>query len=622
MGTYWVNSGGGDGMECAVDPFDARYSYTTLYYGPITQYFNNGGGRGIAGKGTYGITEDGAWVTPFLISEASGNTMVIGFKNIWISNNIKSQGSISWRKISDNLAGKNDQNMAVLEQSSADFNTLYAARHDGRLFKTGNLLDNEVVWADLTSKLPVPGTPSDIESHPYETETVYLASNRNIYKSVTGGTTWTDISGTLPNISISTIVCDKSSINGIYIGTDAGVYYRDAGMTDWVLYGQGMPVSVRVTELEIYYDRRDRNESRLRASTYGRGLWEIPLAQTDPALPPTNLAISQGSDYFDLTWDAPFYQEKVTGYKVFRNGEPYATVAYNMLTDEQIEKDVTYYYKVAAVYAGNGQSIFTNEVSMTIITPIELPYDQDFERGTGGWLAKFSFEGWKYGTSDELGVPGRTGHFFAANSVAAGKGVNITDYLATPGIDMTPYTGKTVTVRFAYTMRKYLNYDKFSLHYRTSPDSAWIKLKDLTPPSRNDWVWDTTEVNLPEKALTKNMQLSFYYSNSNQFAWGAAVDDIQLYLNTTGIENLDNQSGIKVYPNPSNGRFIIEIPPVTDNITIRITDNNGRLIRQRQVPPRMAGQFEPLDLSGQPKGIYFIVIRSGPAEWKEQVTIQ
>lgn len=621
MGTYWVNSGGGDGMECAVDPFDSRYSYTTIYYGPITQYFNNGGGRGIAGKNTYGITEDGAWVTPFLISEGSGNTMVIGYKNIWISNNIKSSGNIKWVRISNSLAGNNDQNMAVLEQSSADFNILYAARYDGRLFRTDNLMGDTVLWTDISNRLPAGGTPSDLECHPYDPKTVYLAVSQKIYKSGNLGSTWVDISGSLPHISINSIACDKTSRDGLYIGTDAGVYYRDADMSDWILFGLYLPVSVRITELEIYYDRRNRDDSRLRASTYGRGLWEIPLAFADPVLQPTRLTAEKGPDYIDLSWEGPFYQGNITGYRVFRNGELLATVNSFMYTDEQIEKDLTYTYKVAAVYTGNIQSGFSNEVSVTIISPVELPYSQDFERGTGGWLAKYAPEGWKYGTADELGVTNRAGRFFAANSVAAGEGINISDYLMTPEIDLSMHAGKTVTLKFAYSMRKYRTYDKFSLHYRPSPDSAWVKMKDFTPPSKNDWVWDTTELNLPEKALTHSMQIGFYYSNSNQFAWGAAVDDVQLFINTTRINNLDNHLNIKVYPNPAKGRFLAELPSMPGNTTYLITDNTGRIILERQTGPNPARHYETFDLTGQPKGIYYLIARSGSTEWKEQITI-
>lgn len=622
-GTGWLNSGGGDGMECAVDPFDSRYSYTSLYFGPITRYFNNSGGREVAGKGTYGITEDGAWVTPFFLSESDGNTMVIGFKNIWMSRNVKSNGTIYWTKISDNLAGRNDINMAVLEQSPADVNIVYAAREDNKLFRTDNLGTAPVSWTDLSSRLPVNGTPSDIECHPWDPATVYMVLNQKIYKSVNKGSTWLNISGNLPAVSVNSLAIDKSSNEGIYAGTDAGIYYKDAEMTEWVLYGQLFPVSVGVSELEIYHDLRNRSESLLRASTYGRGVWEIKLAETNPVLPPALLTATIADSDIELSWVPPFYEQNVQTYQIYRNGALLTQVGGTSYTDSRIEPDITYTYKVSALYNGGIESDFTREATATIVSPIELPYCQPFERSNGGYSAKFTMEGWKYGTAETLEIPGREGYFFAANSGAAGVGVQVKDYLVTPEIDLTPYTGKTITLKFAFTMRKYRTYDKFSTAYRTSPDSAWIKLADLKPPSIITWLWDTTQIDLPEKALTANTQIGFYYDNSNQFAFGAAVDDVELFLNTTSALTINNQVVIRAFPNPSQGRFTVELSSgIPGDVRLQVRNIAGQVVLEKIISNQSGNLLEMIDISSQPKGIYQLTIRTDSSEWKQKITLQ
>ncbi|MFA6126477.1 MAG: T9SS type A sorting domain-containing protein [Bacteroidales bacterium] len=622
-GTNWVNSGGGDGMECAIDPTDSRYSYTSLYYGSLTRYYNYGSGRRIAAKGDFGITEDGAWVTPFLLSETNGNIMVIGYKNIWISRNVKAAGPIVWTKISNNLANSNTQNMAVLEQSPADVNILYAVRSDSKIFRTDNLLEGSDQWTDITSKLPVNGTPSDLECHPYDATVVYMTLNRKVYKSVNKGAAWENISGNLPDINITTITYDKSSNEGLYVGTDAGIYYKDAGMTDWVLHGTGFPVSVGASELEIYQDLRNRADSRLRASTFGRGVWETPLAETNPVIPPSMLTATLAGTDIDLAWAPPFYDAAIIGYKIYRNGTFLLQVLGSPYTDSHLEADVTYTYQVSAIYPGNFESTLTNEAFATIVSPIELPYSQSFEKGTAGWSAKFTLEGWKYGTAESLVVPGREGHFFAANSSVAGDGVIVKDYLVTPQIDMSSYTGKTITLRFAYTMRKYRTYDKLSAVYRSSPDSAWVKLMDLKPPSTTAWVWDTTEVNLPEKALAAKAQIGFFYDNSNQFAWGAAIDDVELFVNTTSAPTISNPIGLSVYPNPNQGRFTIEVAAgAPEDYTLKIINITGQVILEKNVANNTGTWTETIDLSAQPKGIYQLAIRSKSGEWKQKITIQ
>ena len=82
-------------------------------------------------------------------------------------------------------------------------------------------------WIDLSGYLPASGTATDIECHPTDENIVYMTLNNNVYKSTDKGLSWTDISGTLPNIHISSIAYYKNALEGLYIATDAGVYYKD-----------------------------------------------------------------------------------------------------------------------------------------------------------------------------------------------------------------------------------------------------------------------------------------------------------------------------------------------------------------------------------------------------------
>ena len=114
IGTSWLAAGGGDGMECAIDYKDAAYTYHTIYYGDIYRKYNNASENHIAGNGTNGITESGGWVTPFTLSESDSKMMFVGYKNIWRAKNVQIN-NIIWKKISDNLNGTNNVDMAVVE---------------------------------------------------------------------------------------------------------------------------------------------------------------------------------------------------------------------------------------------------------------------------------------------------------------------------------------------------------------------------------------------------------------------------------------------------------------------------------------------------------------------------
>jgi PKD repeat protein/photosystem II stability/assembly factor-like uncharacterized protein len=278
-GSTWYAIGGGDGMECAIDHTDPAYRYTTVYYGPINRVYNNTNQGTIAGNGVNGINEEGGWVTPFIIDEVDPNSMFIGYKNIWRSENIKAAnvGSVKWKKISTTI----NSDLDVVEQSPANTDILYASTSN-RLYRCTNAHFLLPTFTDISSFVPGSEQITDIEAHPEDENIVYLTQAHNVYKSTDKGNTWTDITGTLPDIHINTIAYYKRSHEGLYVGSDAGVYYRENGMQDWISFSNGMPANAKITELEIYYDPSGPAGDRIKASTYGRGMWKSDMYFNTP----------------------------------------------------------------------------------------------------------------------------------------------------------------------------------------------------------------------------------------------------------------------------------------------------------------------------------------------------
>ncbi|MCX6271858.1 MAG: T9SS type A sorting domain-containing protein [Bacteroidetes bacterium] len=282
-GTYtltangWIQTAGGDGMECAIDATDAAYTYFSMYGGDIYRRFNNSGQAHIAGYGINGIDEYGDWVTPFILSKSNHRRMFAGYRNIWRCDDVLSADSIHFDKISDNLTVSNNYPMRVVEQSEADSNVLYAVRSDRKLFRSDNCLDANPVWTDLSPSWPSVLSGTSFASHPTDPAIVYLTAGSQVFKSTTMGASWTEITGNLPSIHINSIVCYKNAGEGLYVGTDAGVYYQDNSTGGWISFNKGLPANGRVTELEIFYDNDSVSQDLIRAATYGRGLWSSSM---------------------------------------------------------------------------------------------------------------------------------------------------------------------------------------------------------------------------------------------------------------------------------------------------------------------------------------------------------
>jgi len=267
-----VSITGGDGMECIIDFENPNIMYTSLQNGILLRSSNHG-------HSFYDITPSGAgsgaWSTPFCMHHNNPEILYAGYQEVFKSTN---SGS-TWEQISENLTGPNPLERLVVAESNE--NHIYAATY----FKIWKTQDGGENWIDITAGLPNHNYPPvpwealtfyDVVVSPIDPNKVWVTysnfvEGEKVYKSIDGGNTWENISGNLPNFPVNCIEYQKGSNDGIYIGTDAGVFYTDNDLNEWADMSEGLP-NVVVTELEIQY-----NANKIVAGTYGRGLWESPL---------------------------------------------------------------------------------------------------------------------------------------------------------------------------------------------------------------------------------------------------------------------------------------------------------------------------------------------------------
>lgn len=384
----WRTEIGGDGMECIVDYTDAHVMYGALYYGEIRRSDNGGASfSGIAANGSNGITETGAWVTPYLLHPTNANQMYAGYSNVWRSENCKSAvpAAVSWTKISA-FSGTGKIRTMAIAPSNPD--VIYVAREgSSNFFRADNASSASVSWTNLEANLP--GTPSNlfpvsIAVDPGNSSHVWIAYQNKIFESVDAGISWTDVSGTLPDISLNTIVIDKNSpVAAMYVGMDVGVYYRDNTQSDWILFSEGLP-NVEITELEIYSDPACRGNDLLRAATFGRGLWESELRDPgvlapDVCFQASSQEVCEGSivrmedksSYSPTAWTWTFSPATVN----FVNG----TNANSQFPEVDFMNPGNYTVTLTASNAHGADSQTQTAYLSVLGTPQALPASQDFD---------------------------------------------------------------------------------------------------------------------------------------------------------------------------------------------------------------------------------------------------
>ena len=264
-GTSWNESMGGDGMKCFIDWSNDNNMYGEQYNGSLNRS-TSGGSPGSWQGISPSTSETGAWVTPWWQDPNTANTIYVGYVNIWKSTN---QGT-SWTQMGTIPGGNNVVQFAVAPSNTQ---VLYVLKTSG-IYKT---INGGSSWTTVTGSLPigladltyVAISPTNANKA-WITLSGYSVGNK-VFMTSDGGTTWINQSTGLPNLPVNCVVYQKGSPDGIYIGTDVGVYYKDSTLTSFQPYFNGLP-NVKVDQLEIYYPT-----SKLRAATYGRGIWENNL---------------------------------------------------------------------------------------------------------------------------------------------------------------------------------------------------------------------------------------------------------------------------------------------------------------------------------------------------------
>lgn len=153
---------------------------------------------------------------------------------------------------------------------------LLGSPSSGNFFRTGNAYSAaaaDYVLRTGGGALPPGFTVNSIAVDPTNADRVYVAGSlystlaQVVYKTVDGGLSWANISGSLPPRlpAYSVVTYKAGSTNVLVIGTEIGVFYSTTEGQSWVSFNAGLPAT-RVVQLAL-----DNDQTTLAAFTAGRG---------------------------------------------------------------------------------------------------------------------------------------------------------------------------------------------------------------------------------------------------------------------------------------------------------------------------------------------------------------
>jgi photosystem II stability/assembly factor-like uncharacterized protein len=278
---------GGDGFQSVVDPFDPNIVIMESQYGNMARFDFTNGTK--ANGATSGLAPSNSTNAPFFAPIAvDPNPNRQGFyyhgrKGVFYNTDKCSSG---WTQaLKDRTAFCTS--LGVSNFIKDEFFSLYAGFANGELFYTEDL----ETWTQVnTNGLPNRAISNVITSS-NDKVTAYVVlsgyGTPHVYKTTNKGNTWTNIGQDLPNTPVNQIALNPNNELNIYVGTDIGVFTTYDGGASWLPFGSNLPNSP-ITDLQFRVYKGINPDPKLkkiflRASTYGRSVWEVELPETNVA---------------------------------------------------------------------------------------------------------------------------------------------------------------------------------------------------------------------------------------------------------------------------------------------------------------------------------------------------
>jgi hypothetical protein len=293
---------GGDGMVCQINPKNSDIVYASFQNGGIRKSDDGGTSFCLDCPILPAVAGDGPWVTPYVLGVDNPDYVYACLSDLW--RGVEAGPSWEWRNLTRGATGSSHECRQVAIAPS-DPKTIYIAKAGdvrswlrpagqapwppflggGGVFRSS---DGGATWQTISDTLPLGEAEiTSLAVSPTNPQRVWVTfsgykAGMKVFQTTDGGRTWTNLSAGLSNLPANVVAAQNTPTNAVFIGTDAGVFYRDDRIGQWVPFGDGMP-SVAVTALVI-----DEVRQRIFAGTLGRGIYlsGLPCRENCPPVSP------------------------------------------------------------------------------------------------------------------------------------------------------------------------------------------------------------------------------------------------------------------------------------------------------------------------------------------------
>jgi photosystem II stability/assembly factor-like uncharacterized protein len=453
-----------------------------------------------------------------------------------------------------------------------------------------------------------------------------------VFKSVNGGNSWTNLSTpTLDNSNPTNIEHQRGSDGGIYIGTRDAVYYRNNNMGDWDIYDSNLPKSTFSVQLVPYY-----RYGLIRNGT-NRSIYEIDLYENTPPsaqIAADRLEINCMNDTVKFVDHSAVRLSSAQWEWSFPGGTPPTSTLEDPLVvyAQPGTYDVT--LKVTDAFGTSTQhynDFITYSDTISTISNT-LNYVQDFEGNSFppvSWEIESPYFSW-LSTTVDFGIdcqpttvtyvnhywvqyPGKEA-YLTTNKVKLGGGNGAQNWLTYDYAYSGYAPGYDDGIRIEISTDCGTTWD--SIYGASGPDLQTVPYDgNVWEPTCGSWVTDS--INLSNWGLNGDT-IMIRFVAINDYGNHFYMDNVTINGQNIilGFEEELTEHNISIYPNPTKG--ILNIRTDAKQLDTEVYTAMGKLVAENKITTGL----QQIDLSGQPKGVYFVKLMYNGKTEQRKIIVQ
>jgi hypothetical protein len=314
LSSIWPELAGGDGGNTLFDQTTGLSTYSSLSDSQIFRLDVDTSGNFTNFAQATGInlgTQPSFFTLPIALTPQDATHMLAATDRVYESTNANTTLSFNSLNSGALVSG---QIVSALAYCPTNDNVIYATTTDQN--GAGAVFTRTTAGSQLTkatgSGLPSTFNPSSVSVDPANSQHAVITNaifangavgaasvGSLVFETTDGGSTWKDISGTLPNYPAMSIALDPNHPGTFYVGNSIGVFVTTNDGANWSRYGTGLPNAV-VWQIAL------GKQGQLIAGTHGRSAWETStngnltisaIGTTASSIPPAGHGLAHASHH-------------------------------------------------------------------------------------------------------------------------------------------------------------------------------------------------------------------------------------------------------------------------------------------------------------------------------------